>query len=717
MKSLRLFPALLLVLTASCQKEQTNDVLNTQGLTISSRTTAMNGETASPAVWQDGDCMGVFFGDEPSAVKFEYNGESWSTATTSVSASSTIAAYTPWSENSDRNSVTILDDQSSVENIRKSDFLYAEGTNATIENNALNLTFDHRLSQLIVNYTYTGGLDAVNAPTNVKVLNQPLTYSKTDNTWGVSGNTNSEITPLVNHKSGNDGSTGTIEAILVPHTVESGTEFMTFTINGIPYTVSASKDKNWLFGPGENTTINLSISPDNAQILDVKCSAEWQVTEASGSLTEISAGYEYDEQSNTYYIYNAKGLQYWRGKAAVKNDTELVCANAKLMNNIDMTDVAWPSCCRGESGLAYNGTFDGNGFTISNLTANADWSAVGFIASLGTGTIKNLTIDGVKVSTDADRNNCRMGGIVGEITDAAGTVDNCHVKLRKDSRIICRRTDAADSSQQGTMLAGGITGESQGTIKNCTVKAVEALVPESGRTYGYNNTSDDYHIQSITYGGGIVGRHYNTDIVNCHVDGVRMYGTTSAGIVAEANIVVNGTSSVIACSANDLYIRAFDSSNTPGGSLRGAGMVGRINIGKDASTGIFHLAGSYSMNADIQLDNTTGSEAAGLIAKKQGGELYITSCYAASKSLVAKTATTIVANGDQRFKQVGAQKMDGITHQGTPLDNIATIAYSDVDYNASLQNPNRDNLVVGAINWKYVRSDNKPFPMVIQPKN
>lgn len=709
MKSLRLFPALLLVLTASCQKEQTNDVLNTQGLTISSRTTAMNGETASPAVWQDGDCMGVFFGDESSAVKFTYDGGSWSTATTSVSAGSTIAAYTPWNDESDRNSVTILENQSTAGGIRNSDFLYAEGNNATIKDNALNLTFDHRLSQLIVNYTYTKGMTDV-APANVKILNQPLTYSKGGDTWAASGDANSVVTPLVDH--GTKG--GTIEAILVPHTVESGTEFMTFTINEIPYTITS---KGWDFVSKENTTITLSIGPDNAQILDVKCSAEWQVTEASGSLTEISAGYEYDESTNTYYIYNAKGLQYWRGKAAVKNYTELVCANAKLMNNIDMTDVAWPSCCRGESGLAYNGTFDGNGFTISNLTANADWSAVGFIASLGTGTIKNLTIDGVKVSTDADRNNCRMGGIVGEIRDAAGTVDNCHVKLRKDSRIICRRTDAADSSQQGTMLAGGITGESQGTIKNCTVKAVEALVPESGRTYGYNNTSDDYHIQSITYGGGIVGRHYNTDIVNCHVDGVRMYGTTSAGIVAEANIVVNGTSSVIACSANDLYIRAFDSSNTPGGSLRGAGMVGRINIGKDASTGIFHLAGSYSMNADIQLDNTTGSEAAGLIAKKQGGELYITSCYAASKSLVAKTATTIVANGDQRFKQVGAQKMDGITHQGTPLDNIATIAYSDVDYNASLQNPNRDNLVVGAINWKYVRSDNKPFPMVIQPKN
>lgn len=99
MKSLRLFPALLLVLTASCQKEQTNDVLNTQGLTISSRTTAMNGETASPAVWQDGDCMGVFFGNESPAVKFTYNDGSWSTATTSVSAGYTIAAYTPWSEN------------------------------------------------------------------------------------------------------------------------------------------------------------------------------------------------------------------------------------------------------------------------------------------------------------------------------------------------------------------------------------------------------------------------------------------------------------------------------------------------------------------------------------------------------------------------------------------------------------------------------------------
>lgn len=713
MKPLRLFPALLLVLTVSCQKEQTNDVLNTQGLTISSKTMAMNGETASPAVWQNGDCMGVFFGEEPSVVKFTYDGSSWSTATTSVSAGSTIAAYTPWGDGSDRNSVTILENQSTADGIRKSDFLYAEGSNATINDNALNLTFDHRLSQLIVKYTYTEGMTDV-APANVKILNQPLTYSKSDDNWVASSDASSVVTPLVTH--GTNG--GTIEAILVPRTVASGTEFMTFTINEIPYTITS---KGWDFISKKNTTINLSIGPENAQILDVKCSAEWQVTAATGSLTEISAGYEYDESTNTYYIYNAKGLQSWRGKAAVKNESTgnvLECANATLMNNIDMTDVEWPSCCRGESGLAYNGTFDGNGFTISNLAVDADWSAVGFIASLGTGTIKNLTIDGVKVSTSTSRNNCRMGGIVGEITDADGTVDNCHVKLRNDSRIICRRTDASGSStNQGTMIAGGITGESQGTIKNCTVKAIEALAPESGKTYGYNSTPDEYHIHSITYGGGIVGRHYNTDIVNCHVDGVRMYGTTSAGIVAEANIVVNGTSSVIACSANDLYIRAFDSSNTPGGSLRGAGMVGRINIGKNASTGIFHLAGSYSMNADIQLDNTTGSEAAGLVAKKQGGTLYITSCYAASTSLVAKTATTIVASGIENFRQVGSQVMEGVTHQGSKFEKIADVAYSDASYNEALQNPDRGTLKVGAINWQYVRSDNNPFPMVIQPIN
>lgn len=708
MKPLRLFPALLLVLTTSCQKEQTNDVLNTQGLTISSRTMAMNGGTASPAVWQNGDCMGVFFGEEPSVVKFTYDGSSWSTATTSVSAGSTIAAYTPWGDGSDRNSVTILENQSTADGIRKSDFLYAEGSNATINDNALNLTFDHRLSQLIVKYTYTEGMTDV-APANVKILNQPLTYSKSDDNWAASSDASSVVTPLVTH--GTNG--GTIEAILVPRTVASDTEFMTFTINEIPYTITS---KGWDFITKSNTTITISIGPDNAQILDVKCSAEWQVTEASGSLTEISAGYE--EVNGVYYIYNAKGLETWGTKAATGSSLEgtLKCVDAVLMNDIDMEGKTWPSCCRAAIHRAYTGTFDGNGHTISNLTVKATWDAVGFIGSISTGTVKNLTIDGIKVNTGESQSSSNMGAIVGEVTGTDGKIENCHVIFRPDSRIMARKTDASTFDKQGTYNAGGIVGLSYGNITGCTVKADAPA--QNGGEIGFSKTPDNYHIQSITYSGGIAGKVY-ADIENCHVDGIHLFCTTSGGIVGETN--ADGIKSVIACSSKDVTIRGFMGTEVPSGlSVRAGGLVGRSNQVK-ASTDILHVAGCYAMGTDIQLDATqSSSQAGGLVARCQSGMVYITSSYAESNNLVAKAAKTVIAHGDGHFKQVASQKMlSPVENQGTRLEDIKTVVNNITTYNDWLTNPNQSErgTSFAPINWQYVVSDNNPFPMVIQPIN
>lgn len=653
MKPLRLFPALLLVLIASCQKEQTNDVLNTQGLTISSRTMAMNGGTAVEATWSNGDCMGVFFGDNESAVEFSYNEGAWSTATTSVSASSTIAAYTPWSDELDRNNVTILADQSSAENIRKSDFLYAEDGNATIENNALNLTFDHRLSQLIVKYTYTGGLDAANAPVDVKILNQPLTYSKTDNTWGVSGNTNSEITPLVNHKSGDDGSTGTIEAILVPHTVASGTEFMTFTINEIPYTITS---KGWDFISKKNTTINLSIGPDNAQILDVKCSSEWQVTEASGSLTEISAGYE--EVNGTYHIYNAKGLKAWR-TAASSNST----VNAKLMNDINLTD-----------GLLlfnreYNGNFDGNSKTISNVKFSVtENKSVGFISYLGTfGTVKNLNLVVEDFTINTGSYSSSIGMIAGE---NKGSVTNCNVTVK------------SYNMGSGTInggYTGGIVGKNTGTVTDCTLGA-------------------ECEIKGYSAASGIIGWSDNagaTSIKNCHVysmNGKRAVITaingTSGGIIGEMK---DSGSTIEACSVDaDIKIEA---------GKEPAGIVGRF--GNNSFD--FNINGCY-YNGKLTSPNTT---LAGIVGSSynQVKHLYITSCY------------TIVTSENNNLQ--------GIIGSSVPTARTVKASYStakcgtNVGINVDVITDEQATVMNGSLtHWKYVAApEGNVFPFVIQPKN
>ena len=93
--------------------------------------------------------------------------------------------------------------------------------------------------------------------------------------------------------------------------------------------------------------------------------------------------------------------------------------NARLIADIDLKDIAsWKPI--GD----YEGTFDGNGHVIRNLTLNtAEYSRSGLFGYLY-GEIKNLGLEGVKIKTDG---RYRAGGIlVGFIIDR-GAITNCYV--------------------------------------------------------------------------------------------------------------------------------------------------------------------------------------------------------------------------------------------------------------------------------------------------
>ena len=73
-----------------------------------------------------------------------------------------------------------------------------------------------------------------------------------------------------------------------------------------------------------------------------------------------------------------------------------------------------------QGGLDFDGTFDGAGHTISNLSVT-DYNPVGFIGELRGGTVKNLLL----VNAHNNSDNGLTGGIVGHIEE--GTVIACAV--------------------------------------------------------------------------------------------------------------------------------------------------------------------------------------------------------------------------------------------------------------------------------------------------
>lgn len=189
-----------------------------------------------------------------------------------------------------------------------------------------------------------------------------------------------------------------------------------------------------------------------------------------------------------------------------------------LMNDLNMEGITWKS-------LDFKGTFDGNGYTIYNLTLsepgdempesvdgnNKKYATryVGLFGALQDAEVKNLTLMGLKGLVESDEpcflagiagymydstiTNCnvsgilelrahdRMFGVAGIVGFGRGTIENCSA----DVTLICTDTDQEKRDEQ---FMGGVLATGFATIKNCNVK-IDGYCSE----YGY------------CHNGGLVG--------------------------------------------------------------------------------------------------------------------------------------------------------------------------------------------------------------------
>lgn len=133
--------------------------------------------------------------------------------------------------------------------------------------------------------------------------------------------------------------------------------------------------------------------------------------------------------------------------------------------NVDLDGIEWDPIGRGSypsisSDTPFNGTFDGNGYIISNLSVDLpNESLVGFFGFVREGTLQNVHLRNVDVSGDSF-----VGGIVGwygnansTIYDSAGVLNGCTV----DGIV----------NVAGNSTVGGIVGELIANASNCSVNA------------------------------------------------------------------------------------------------------------------------------------------------------------------------------------------------------------------------------------------------------
>lgn len=195
-------------------------------------------------------------------------------------------------------------------------------------------------------------------------------------------------------------------------------------------------------------------------------------------------------KTNPYLIEDAKDLKLLAEK--VNSGTTYEKTYFKQTADIDLNNEPWTPIGtvinNGKDAKPFKGTFDGDGYKITNLKVTGNSNNAGLFGYTQDATIKNCNVTGeVKGFND-------VGGIVG---NADGKTQILSCSFRGD-------VTGEDS------YIGGIAGSARGTIKNCY-----ALADVTAR---------------IEIAGGIAGYAYHVTIENCYYSGNVPAGNSAGGI-------------------------------------------------------------------------------------------------------------------------------------------------------------------------------------------
>ena len=216
-------------------------------------------------------------------------------------------------------------------------------------------------------------------------------------------------------------------------------------------------------------------------------------------------------ESDPYQIGTAEQLKRFRDIVNGSNGQTQNCgACAVLTAAIDLNNEPWTPIGNFTEGnqIYYEGTFDGNGHTISGLNVTGNFKYAGLFGAVKDGTIKNLTVAGnvspsniqhivgsiVGYASNAAIENCSNHcSVTGHTADIVGGIAGFNVD---DAKIIDCYNVGTICSAEFVEVGGGIVGHNTGTISNC---------------YNVGTVS----IPNSTSVGEIVGNNYGT-VENCY---------------------------------------------------------------------------------------------------------------------------------------------------------------------------------------------------------
>ena len=400
--------------------------------------------------------------------------------------------------------VKVAEDQSTQEAFAASDFIAA--IDRTVEFDEPKLTFTHRTARITVALKPGTGITSVaGATVSLMSLSADNENPTAIQTYYASGNT--------------------YEALTAPQTVAAGEPFIRVELGGGNFYFRPQNDVVLEAGNRYKYTVKVNAT---GLTLEGCTIGSWEPGQGESGAAE-DLGYNYDTTTKTYTVYNADGLLAWN--EAAQKDKSINCT---LSADINMAGKEWTPIGTDENN-SYNGTFDGNGKTITGLTVNqSEKNYAGLFGCLGSdGKVQNLTLENVHIS-----GVFYVGSVVGT---NFGTVSGC----------------TASGNITGTeSCIGGVVGQNKGTVTGCTVSGNISSNQYTGGVVGENfgTVSACYHATgdvtgNINYVGGVVGWNYYGTVTACyHVNGNVTATYKWVGSVAGYN---GGVGSVTACYWND----------------------------------------------------------------------------------------------------------------------------------------------------------------------
>ncbi len=426
----------------------------------------------------------------------------------------TVSAWWPYAETLP--AVKVAEDQSKLADFQNSDFISAENQTVTFDDPKL--TFTHRTARVTVALKPGTGIASV-AGATVSLVS--LSAEGSNPTAITTCNTSGD----------------TYEALTAPQTIKAGNDFIEVRLGNGAFYFRPQSDVVLEAGSRYTYTVKVNATGLTLEGCEI---GKWEPGQGESGDTEIDPGFYHDKETNTYTVYSVDGLLAWN--EAVQNDLALNCI---LATDIDMRGFLWTPIGDGStSAKGYQGTFDGQGHTITELTVNLpDQDDVGLFCCIeAKGTVKGLTLEKVKITS-----NSYAGGVAGS---NYGTITACTVSGYVSAKFWGQ---------------GGVAGYNEGTITACCT-SVSVSAPAS------------YYLLNA---GGVAGYNYGT-ITACYATGT-VSGDFAGGVAGD------NSGPLTAC-----YWSNYDGSGVGKGSGDVTKVDGTTVTWEDAQTGMNDAIGTWN---------------------------------------------------------------------------------------------------------------------------